>query len=685
MMGLEALFQPNTVAVCCDASQLDDPGRLVASHLLSNGFSGNLVLVDGKGESMLGRSCLKDPRDSVEKIDLAILTSSDNLLQNAERMVMAGVKAMVVSAEIPKEDSLLHDVVSFCQKRQVRLLGPGSLGVMNLHEGLNASLSDRVPPKGSVALLSDSSALARALMDEAGEHSVGLSKVIDLGEKADLNELDFFKELRRDDQTQVVMGYLESLASGTRFLERAEALTNAKPVIIFKSATTRSGKKAAAVQAGRSLGTEVAYGAAFKRSGVIRAESLESLFDSARAFALLPRPKGDRVAIVSNAYGPGIMAADALEKQGLSLAELDGFRGTTNPIRLPDDATPEVFAEVLEALQRLDTVDQVFLLVAPRRNGTPTETAFKLVESNLRQKPLVTVFLGGKGLAEARLCLSQGGLADFPTPDRAAFVLAAMWEYTVWQRRPQRMVTRFPVNRRRVERIIRRHERQGLSLVEEYLARQILEAYAFSIPAGCLVTHVDQALDAADRFGYPIILKLVSTDVVDKKALGGIRPHLTTPDQVRDAFDLIQLRMQRHRPNAQLEGIYVEKSTPQGLELVLGMTRDPQFGPMLMFGHGGVFMETLDDVAFHLAPITADEALLMLRTTKSFRLLEERKRDLNIESIITGLQRISQLATDFPVIRRLEINPFVVYRPGKDSLANGASIEMAFSQATKGL
>ncbi len=692
-VSLDKLFRPERVAVFCDSAQRHDQGEVVARNLIDGGFAGELVLVDPQRDELLGRPCLRDPRDHPRRVDLALVAAAPaDLKRSVDRSIMAGARAVVVLTELeePEHAGLVEEIRNLCASRSVQLVGPGSPGVVNLHARLNASCAESLPGPGGVALVSESRAVALALIDQAAAADLGLSKVVGLGDKAGLDEVALFRALAEDEQTRVVIAYLETIEHGKEFLTRAEALAGSKPVIVLKAGITHSGELAAEAHTGHAARSNLAYGAAFKRAGVLRAASFQQVFDLASALSCQPLPAGDRVAVVSNAGGPGILSADAVDDAGLRLAVLDlshsaGLQdvGARNPIELPSVADGERLGVVLRGALASDAVDAGLLLITPAVICEPIEVVEAASRVAVADKPLLAVVLGGNRARAMRLRLTASGVPAYASPERAVAALAEMTNYAAWRRRPPRVITRFRVNRQRVERILLRHERQQLNQVQEHLARDLLEAYDFRVPAGHLVATADDAVEAAERLGFPVSLEVVSSDVADKTALGGIRRELTGPAAVRDAYDLVMLHIGRQAPEATVEGVLVSAQVPAGMAVVIGMQRDPQFGPMLMFGLGGVMVEVMQDVAFHLAPVTAEEAKQMLRATRSYRLLEARRLQTgaDLDAIVTGLQRISQLATDFPRIAELEINPFVVYRPGAAPVAAGTRIMLSAGSA----
>jgi acyl-CoA synthetase (NDP forming) len=581
---------------------------------------------------------------------------------------------------------LEQEIAADCVARGVRLLGPNCLGLLNPHHSMNASFAKRMPKPGNIAVISQSGALCSAILDWASARHLGLSTLVSMGNKADLNETDFITALSADPNTKVIVAYLESIVSGNAFIKAAEATASCKPVVVYKAGVTQAGGRAASSHTGSLAGADIAYGAAFRRSGVIRADTFEALFDFATAFAMQPLPKGDRVAIITNAGGPGIMAADAVEQSGMKVtslatntasalrAKLPSAASVGNPIDVLGDADPDRYVMAVEAAQDDDSVDAIVVILTPQAMTRPAETALAIAKSTRGIKPVLVSFMGGEDVMPGRDELVAHNLPDYPSPDRAVAALRAMCDYSAWLRRPQRVVTRFPVNRHRVERIIHRHIKTGLLQVGEAAAKSILRAYDFNVLPGQLAATVEEAIDVSDHVGYPVAMKVASPDIIHKSDIGGVKLNLGSPGAVRDAYDLMMLRIRERLPKARIEGVYIEKMSARGREVILGMTRDHQFGPMLMFGLGGIFVEVMKDVTFNIAPITQDEAIKMLESTKSFSLLKgvRGQARVDINAIATSLQRISQLVTDFPQIVEMDINPFIVGEIGKESVAADA-------------
>ncbi len=677
---LETLLYPNSVAVIGASRNPGKVGYALLANLVNSGFKGTLVPVNPEPGDILGLQSYRSLAEFKGQIDLGIVVVPGKHVKAAiQDSINAGAKSIIVITagfrEVSSQGAQVEEeLVQLCRSNGVRMVGPNCLGVLNTDHQMNATFAPSLPRAGRISVISQSGALCVAILDWAAHQKLGLAKVISFGNKADLNEVDFIQALAEDKQTNVIAGYLESIKEGNKFLRVAEEAASIKPVVILKVGITQAGAKAASSHTGSLAGADIAYGAAFRRAGVVRAENFEALFDYAMAFSMQPLPEGDRVGIITNAGGPGIMAADAAETLGLKMvaptpdsearlrAVLPAAAAVGNPVDVIGDADPDRYVKAFEILQDDEKIDSIIIVSTPQNMTRPLELAEKLAATHKGKKPLLTAFMGGQEVAEAKDKLMALGIPNYPAPDRAVSALRAMCDYAAWRRRSARIVTRFPVNHRRVDRVIRMQERSGTTQMAEIEAKEILRAYGFNVLDGNLARTGDESVDIADRIGYPVVLKISSPDIIHKSDFGGVRINLANSEQVRDAFDLMMLRIQKRAPNAHLRGVFVEKMGQRGREVILGMTRDPQFGPMLMFGLGGIFVEVMKDVTFHLAPITADEAMQMLKGTRSYALLQGARGQapVDLEAIAGALQRISQLATDYPQIKELDINPFIV-------------------------
>jgi acetyl coenzyme A synthetase (ADP forming)-like protein len=694
---LESLLSPGTIAVIGASTSPDKVGYAFLANLKRSGFQGTVVPTHLSASEILGFPCYRSLVDYPGTVDLAIVLVGGRHVKDAvTEAIGKGARTVIVVTAGFKETGAAgaeaeRELVALCRRAGVRLVGPNCLGVLNTHHRMNATFAPCLPPPGNISVISQSGALCVVILDVAAQQNLGLAKVISIGNKADLNEVDFLRALAADPETKVVAGYLENITDGNEFLRVAEIVASDKPVVLLKVGTTQAGAKAASSHTGSLAGADLAYGAAFRRAGVIRAENFEALFDYALALSMQPLPPGDRLGVLTNAGGPGIMAADAAESMGLRLpapaastkARLAEFLPASaalgNPVDVIGDADPARYARAFELLQDDENIDALLVVVTPQNMTHPLELAEQLARAHRHTKPVLAAFMGGNEVAPARARLMELGIPNYPTPDRAVAALRAMHDYAAWKRRPARVLAHFPANHRRVERILQRHLRSAIHQVAEVEAKEILRAYGFRILDGALARGADEAVEIAERIGYPVVLKISSPDIIHKSDFGGVRLNLANAEHVRDAFDLMMLRVQRRSPDATIRGGYVERMGHRGREVIVGMTRDPQFGPMLMFGLGGIFVEVMKDVTFHLAPITHDEAMQMLKGTRSYALLQGARGQapVDLDALASALQRISQLATDYPQIRELDINPFIVGEVGTEAYVADARMTLA--------
>jgi len=681
---LEGLLYPKSLAVIGASRVPGKVGYSILSNLIAAGFQGKIFPVNPTADEMLGLPCYPDVRETRQEVDHCIIVVPPKAVMAALESA-AAVKAKactVITAgfkEVGKEGAAKErEMLDFCRKHSIRLLGPNCLGLINTENHMNASFAAQMPKPGGISVISQSGALCTAILDWAEGRGVGLAKLISIGNKADISETDLLQTLAQDAQTKVIAAYLESITNGPEFIRVAEEVSKYKPVVILKAGTTAAGGKAASSHTGSLAGADIAYGAAFKRAGIVRAEDFESLFDSATALAMQPLPKGNHIAVITNAGGPGIMAADAVENLGMSLdpitpeiaesikAQLPAAASVANPIDVLGDADPGRYSMALNAVVNDPKVHGIIVIMTPQAMSNPSATAQAIIDEAHGEKPVLTCFMGGSQVIDARKSFVQANVPDYPSPERAVAAMKDMVDYAAWLNRPPRIVTRFPVNRHRVERILARQARSGRPEMGEVEAKEILRAYDFNVLPGQLARSSEEAVFIAERVGYPVAMKIVSPDILHKSDMGGVKLNLAKPSEVRDAFDLMMLRIGRAAPEAQLRGVYVEKMSRPGREVILGMHRDPQFGPMLMFGLGGIFVEVMKDVSFYLAPLTHEEAMQMLSSTRSYALLRGARGQagVDLDSIAGALQRISQLVTDFPQIEEMDINPFIVGEVG---------------------
>ncbi len=695
---LETMLNPKSVAVIGASRNPNKVGYKVLANLVNGGYKGEIVPVNPKADgNILGLKCYSDLKEYDGKIDQSIIVIPARFSKAAiESSIAAGATAInIITAGFkemgPEGAALEKEIVAICRPKGVRVLGPNCLGLINVNVNLNASFATQTPTPGNISFITQSGALCSAILDFADANDVGFSKVLTIGNKADLSETDFLSVLAEDESTNVVVAYLESINEGAEFMKAASTAAKKKPIVIFKSGVTSAGTKAASSHTGSLAGADVAYEAAFKQCGVVRAHSYEQMFDYAVGFAGQPLPKGDRVAIVTNAGGPGIMAADAVELSGMTITSLESKRAealkaqlpaaasVNNPIDVLGDAAPERYVTAINAAQDDENVDGIIVILTPQAVTQTTETAQAIVACARGEKPILTVFMGGTEVAKGNEVLRHADIPNYTSPDRAVATLKAMVSYQAWKQKPARELASFDVDKAKVKAIIKQHTDAGTFQINEVNAKEIFRAYGMNVAAGKLVTTAGEAAKAAETIGYPLVMKIVSPDVLHKSDMGGVKLNLKSADEVSAAFETMMSSIQAKLPQADLKGVYLEKMCKSGgREVIIGMTRDPQFGPMIMFGLGGIFVEVMKDVVFNIAPITADESMAMMKSIKSFPLLAgvRGQAGVNLEAISQTIQRMSQLVTDFPEIKELDINPFIAGATSEDSVAADARITL---------
>jgi acetyltransferase len=683
----DALFHPKSVAVIGASRKPEKVGHGVFVNLIQAGFPGEIHAVNPAGGEVLGRPV----HSSIERIpgtvDLGVFVVPPlAILDGIPRLAEKGMKAAIVISAGFKETggegvNLERSLIDVALKSEVRVLGPNCLGLINTHARLNASFAAGTPPAGAISFFSQSGALCTAILDRAIGENVGFSKFISLGNKADISESDVMEYLSNDPETRVILGYVESIDDGIRFLRVSREVTAKKPVVLVKAGSTAAGARAASSHTGSLAGSDRAYAAAFRQGGILRAETVEDLFDLALGFAMQPMPKGDRLFILTNAGGPGILAADTAEKLGIPLAEISAdLRGRLaeklpptaslgNPVDIIGDAQADRYAEVLSAVRGDPSVDAVLVLLTPQAMTEPESTAMAAVGALAGSgKTAFASFLGEASVKEARRILFAGGIPHYPIPERAVRSLHAMLRYRRIQGGvPQDATEPAGIRREDAGAAISTALGKGKKTLGEEESRSILEAYGFWFPRHTLAQTSREAVRAFEEMRRPVAMKIVSPDILHKTDVGGVQLNLSDPESVARAFVEITSAARRMVPSAWIAGVSVQEMVTGGREVILGMSRDPQFGPLLMFGLGGINVEVLKDVSFRVAPLSRRDAVEMVREIRAYPLLSSFRGSAPSDEggIVDGLLRISRLSLDFPQIQELDINPVMVMTKGR--------------------
>jgi acetyltransferase len=701
---LDTLFSPQSVAVIGATDSQGKLGYAILQNIIKSGFKGRIYPVNPGKEKILGLICYKNLNAVKEKIELAVIVipgkSVLNLLESCGKQGVGS--AIVISAGFREtgHDGLMAErkITDIAQKCRMRILGPNCLGVIDALTPMNATFAAGMPRRGKIAFMSQSGALCASIVDIALAEGVGFSHFVSLGNKADLDEIDFLEAWTDDPEAKVVMAYLEGITHGTRFIEIAQRFTKSKPIVIVKSGVTNGGSRAVSSHTGTLAGSEQAYEAAFKQAGVLRAGSVSELFDLSIALARQPLPPNENVAVMTNAGGPGIMATDALERIGLTLAPLTketmgrlrevlpAAASVLNPVDVLGDATTERFRSALQLVSADPNVGALIVILAPTFTTNMDELAQVVADAASHINiPLLACFMGEATIQGAVKILINNHVPNYLIPERAVKALKAMVDYRRWQERPLPEFKTFDADRQRVAKIFQQVRTEGRLKIGDADARSVMEAYSIPVPASKLCKTAEEAAAFAEEIGYPVVMKIASPDILHKTDIGGVRLNIQSGGDVRDSFDLLTFRARRYMPDAEIWGCQVQQQVRGGVEVIIGMNRDPQFGPLVMFGLGGVYVETLHDVAFRIPPFSLEEAKKMMQETRSFNLLRgvRGQAQSDIEALADTLLRVSQLVTQFQEIVEMDINPLIVFEKGKGVMSVDARLVLA-SQSQNG-
>ena len=686
---LEMFTNPRGVAVIGASPSPDKLGYAVLKNVFQYGYQGRVYPINPKASEILGLPAYPSVAEIPGPVDLAIILVPAKVVPSVlEECGQKGIKgAVIISAgfrEVGREGRQLEQqLIEIAHRYEMRLIGPNVLGIIDTFSGLNASFASGMPRQGHIAFMSQSGALCTSILDMALGQGTGFSRFYSIGNKADINEIDLLKAWSADPETNVIVAYLEGIANGPEFMKVARDVTRRKPIVSIKSGSTSAGSRAVSSHTGTLAGSEAAYEAAFKQVGIVRAGSVQDLFDYAQAFARQPLPTSDAVAVVTNAGGPGIMASDAIERAGMRLASLTPelqqhmranlppAASVVNPIDVLGDAPAERYAMAIEAALQDANVGMLLVVLTPQTSTQIPETARALGElSQKYKKPCFAAFMGDLAIRPAAEILTQHSVPNYQVPERAVAAMRAMWRQHQWINTPEPKLEPLAVDKDAVRRVLDGLRAEGRVTAGDAEARDILLAYGIPLPKAVLATTPEEAVAAAESIGYPVVMKIASPDILHKTDIGGVKLNLNSANDVRDAFDLIVYRSRRYMPDATICGCQVQQMVKGGREVIIGVNRDPQFGPLLMFGLGGVYVEAFKDVTFRVAPIDRREAREMLGEIRSYNLLRgvrgEKASDL--EGIVDTLDRVSQLVTDFPEIVEMDINPLLVFPAGQGVL-----------------
>ncbi len=694
MSALAPLFSPKSVAVIGASRKAGSIGHAIFTNLLRCGFSGVVYPVHPTAHAVAGVRAWPTLASLPEAPELAILVvPAPEVVEIARSCAAVGVKALVVITagfrEIGGEGAVRErELLEICRGSGIRLVGPNCLGLINAAPeiSLNATFAPTWPRFGRVGFLSQSGALGVAILDHSQRLGIGVSSFISVGNRADVSANDLLEYWEKDENTDIVLLYLESFGNPRHFTRIARRVAEKKPVIAVKSGRGVAGARAASSHTGSLAGGDKAAEALFNQTGVIRADTLEELFNTCMLLANQPVPKGGRVAVLTNAGGPGILAADALEARGLELPRLsldteEALRrilpveaSIRNPVDMIASAAPQLYREALRLLLADPVVDSVLVIYVPPIVTQPEEVAAAIREgARGTDKPVLCNFLGTHGLVDSLRSLQEGSIPSYAYPETAAISLAKATGYGRWLARPRGVEPEFVVDDARVAQMIEQALKrcpQGAWLDPDEVA-SVLGAYGIPMPRARVARSPSEARALAEELGFPVVAKLVSETLTHKSELGGVRLGLRDGEAVYDAYAGMQRRLADAGLENQMSGVLVQEMVPGGLELIVGGVVDPAFGPTLLVGLGGTTVELLQDVAVRVYPLHDIDAVEMVDSLRGRPLLSgyRDRPPADVGAVQEVLLRVSQLMGRHPQIAELDINPLSARAPGEGVVA----------------
>ncbi|MDA8215859.1 MAG: acetate--CoA ligase family protein [Nitrospiraceae bacterium] len=692
---LESLFSPESIAVIGASRDLKKVGGAVLNNLVRFDYKGRLYPVNPSASEILGFKAFQKSSDIGEDVGLAVIAVPARFVpETLIDCAAAGVRAAVILSAGFKETGpegvrLEEEIGRISRDKNIRILGPNCLGIINTANSMNATFAAGMLPKGRNAFFSQSGALGIAILDWAIGNNMGFSKFISLGNKTDLNEIDFIEYFINDPETDLILGYIEDVVDGRRFLNVAKKATKVKPIILLKSGGTEAGARAASSHTGALAGSEIAFDAAFKQTGVIRARGIQELFDTALAFSGGKLPAGERLLIITNAGGPGIIAADTSEKLGLKLPQMsrDAIESITpllpknaslyNPVDIIGDATSERYEVVLNKAITDPNVDGIIVILTPQAMTDVENTAEIIIsKSKTTDKPIISSFMGEMRVRESIERLKASSIPNFSYPETAVRAFKRLYDYNTWKHAEEDNPLLPPFSKggkwgfEAVQGLIHNLLQTGRYEAGEDIAMAILSNYGFTFPERALAHSAKEASAISERIGFPVVMKVSSPDILHKTDVGGVKMDINSEAAAEDAFMEITSNARRLMPDALIKGVMIYEMIKGGKEVILGVTYDRTFGHMIMFGLGGIYVEVLKDVSFRIAPVSKREAHSMIDEVKTSALLKGARgeRPVDVEAIVNGIMNISSLLMEFPIIRELDVNPLVVMNKGAFAL-----------------
>jgi acetyl coenzyme A synthetase (ADP forming)-like protein len=687
--ALDPIFKPRSIAVVGASRSPNTIGHQTLANLVNYGFTGAVFPINPKADSIHSIKAYPSVAALPDMVDLAVITVPKQLVLGvAEECGQQGVRGLVVITAGFKEVGgvgvqLERDLVGIVEKYGMRMIGPNCMGVLNTDPAyaMNATFAPVMPPGGRTAFVSQSGALGLSVLDYAAEYGIGVSQFASIGNKPNVSGNDLLLQWEHDPNVDVVLMYVENFGNPRRFLEIASRLTKTKPIIVLKSGRSAVGAHAAASHTGALAASDLAVDALLAQAGVLRAASIEELFDMAMAFGVSALPRSRRTAVLTNSGGPGILVADALEPYDIEMVDLAASTvaklqavlppeaSLRNPLDMIASATPTSYRMALEALLGDPNVDAAISIFVPPLGVNQTDVAEAIVSAaaTMRDKPVLAVLMGRDGLPQGRAELRDAHVPAYVFPESAARGLAALNRQREWLQRAEHDKRELlAVDTARGRAIVAGAVQQGRSKLDELEALELLAAYGIPTAPAAIATSAEAAATIAERIGYPVALKIVSAEIMHKTDVGGVRTGVMHAEDVRAAFDEIVYAATQAVPHASVSGVLVQRMIKSGPELIAGVTRDALFGPLVMFGLGGIYAEALRDVTFRIAPLGDADAGDMISGIRAKKMLQGMRGQppINVAALKNVLRRVSQLAVDLPELAELDLNPILAFDNG---------------------
>ncbi len=692
LSAIEYLLRPRSVAVIGASREPHKIGHQVLRNLIEGGFPRDRIYpINPHADEILGLKCYPSVKDVPGEVDLAVIVVPAKIVPKVlEECGEKGVKAAAVISSGFKEVGnveLEREIVEIAHKGGFRILGPNIVGVCDTVRRVNASFCQSLPLPGSIAFITQSGALAIALVGWTMLKNIGLSDLVSIGNKADISETDLLEFFGEDEHTRVVTMYLEGIDDGRRFMEVASKVAAKKPVIVLKAGKSERTVSAIKSHTGSLAGSDQAYTAAFKQCGVLRAETFLELFDWAVALSKAPLPEGDNVVIVTNGGGAGVMATDAAEEQGIRLMDLPDdikeklrnymppFGSTLNPVDLTGMAGKDWYKGAIKTLLEDPRVHAVIVLYCHTAITTPKDIGDAVLEAMKEsgaRKPVVVSLIGGEECFKEIERLTSMGVPAYESPEKAVAAMAALYRYKrMRERLARRTYARPEVDREAAVRVIEAVKAEGRRALTPHEAALVARAYGIPVLEKPLARSEEEAVELARKVGFPVVLEVESPQIIHKTEVGGIKVGIRDEEGVRRAYREIIESVRAKAPGATIKGIIVRGMAPEGREVIVGMHRDPIFGPVVMFGSGGILVELVRDVSFRVAPLSLEDVEDMMAETRAYRMLKgfRGEPEADIDVVRETILRVAQLAMDFPEISDIDVNPLFVYEKGKGGIA----------------